>query len=206
MDLCADPFDGEGCRHATPRLLIVPGLRDSGDAHWQTWLQRMHRHAVRVVQDDWETPDLTRWSERIARTLDRSGPGPWLVAAHSFGVLALAHHLGRGADERLAAALLVAPADPRKFGVQDQLPHDRLPLQATLVGSQTDPWMPVDQAGQWARRWGAHFVNLGDAGHVNAESGHGPLPLARRWVMATGQHLVAARRSRWAAGPLAISS
>jgi predicted alpha/beta hydrolase family esterase len=104
-------------RH-TPRLLIVPGLRDSGPAHWQTWLQSLHRGSLRVVQRDWHTPDLDRWALRIASTLERAGPGaPWLVAAHSFGCLALARHIALHGADGLAGALLVAPADPDKFGV-----------------------------------------------------------------------------------------
>lgn len=199
-----------GCGAPPPRLLIVPGLHDSGPEHWQSWLQGLYRHSVRVVQDDWHTPDLVRWSDRIATTLERAGPGPWLVVAHSFGVLALVHHLARHAGSRavgdgdgIAAALLVAPADPVKFGVSEALPHTPLAPITTVVGSQTDPWMRIDEAHRWAGRWGSHFVNLGDAGHVNVESGHGPLPLARRWVMAMAQRLTRERRQAPARGSLA---
>lgn len=98
----------------TARLLIVPGLHDSGPAHWQTWLQAGDRHALRVEQRNWSTPDLARWSARIASTLERAGPGPWVAVAHSFGCLALVHHLAQRPGTGLAAALLVAPADPDK--------------------------------------------------------------------------------------------
>ncbi|HML28972.1 MAG TPA: alpha/beta hydrolase, partial [Hyphomicrobium sp.] len=33
-------------------------------------------------------------------------------------------------------------------------------------------------AERWARAWGADFVNLGAAGHINAEAGFGPWPEA----------------------------
>ena len=46
-----------------------------------------------------------------------------------------------------------------------------------LVGSDTDPWMRADSARAWSRLWGSHFVNLGDVGHINVESGFGPLPV-----------------------------
>ena len=167
----------------TPRLLIVPGLHDSGAAHWQSWLQALHHDAVRVEQDDWEHPDLARWAGRIAQTLARHGGGPWLVAAHSFGCLALARHVVLRPDLPLAAALLVAPADPDKFGVGASLPHAALGLPSTLVASDTDPWMSAAKATLWAGRWGSELINLGDAGHINAEAGFGPLPLAQRWVM-----------------------
>jgi predicted alpha/beta hydrolase family esterase len=128
-----------------PRLLIVPGLQDSGPAHWQSWLQAHYRHSLRVVQRDWTDPDLERWAARIGATLDRAGPGPWIAAAHSFGCLALARHLADRPDSLLRAVLLVAPAEPDKFGLAEALPQRALPVPALLVGSQTDPWMSVAQ-------------------------------------------------------------
>ncbi|HZT55065.1 MAG TPA: alpha/beta hydrolase, partial [Burkholderiaceae bacterium] len=127
------------------RLLIVPGLHDSGDAHWQTDLQRHHRHARRVQQHDWSVPDLEAWADHVLDTLAAEPGGhekaPWLAVAHSFGCLALARALLRGAPG-IAAAVLVAPADPLKFGVAESLPCRPLPVPSTLVASRTDPWMP----------------------------------------------------------------
>jgi hypothetical protein len=167
------------------RLLVIPGLRDSGPAHWQSWLQARSPGAVRVNQRDWGTPDLQRWSARIDNTLARSGAGRWLAVAHSFGVLALAEHLARVPDSPIVAALLVAPADPAKFGLGENLPDSPLPRPTTLVASSNDPWMPLPVAARWASRWGCPLVNLGAAGHVNAESGYGPLPLAEHWLRTT---------------------
>ena len=45
-----------------------------------------------------------------------------------------------------------------------------------MMASDTDPWLPAAAARSWAHRWGARFVNLGDAGHVDAATGFGPLP------------------------------
>jgi hypothetical protein len=83
----------------------------------------------------------------------------------------------------IAAALFVAPAEPDKFGVAGLLPRERLRIPSALVASVSDPWMSAASARGWAARWGCHWVNLGDAGHINAESGFGPLPFARRWVL-----------------------
>ena len=167
-----------------PRLLVIPGLHDSGPAHWQSWLQSLHRGALRVRQHDWKTPDLERWATRIASFEANAGGTPFIAVAHSFGCLALVRHLALQPTSGIVAALFVAPADPDKFGVAAQLPQQRLGVPSTLVASSSDPWMSTAQAQRWAQRWGSHFVNLGDAGHVNAESGHGPLPLAARWVNA----------------------
>lgn len=185
----------------TARLLIVPGLHDSGSTHWQSWLQGLYRDSVRVVQRDWHTPDLARWSARIASTLDRAGPGPWIAVGHSFGCLALAHHLAAQPRPAIQAALLVAPAEPDRFGLAEDLPQRRLPVMSTVVASQNDPWMSAASAQRWAQRWGSHWINLGDAGHINTEAGFGPLPLARRWVMAVEQRLSRERRPALASFP-----
>lgn len=164
------------------RLLVVPGLRDSGPAHWQTWLQQQHGDAVRVTQRDWLQPDLARWSGRIDSLLDRAGPGRFVAVAHSFGVLALVDHLARRPDSPIDAVLLVAPADPDKFGLGESLSRQALTRPATLVASSNVPWMPLAAATRWAARWRCPLVNLGRAGHINAESGFGPLPLATDWL------------------------
>ncbi len=169
------------------RVMVIPGLRNSGEAHWQTWLQGQYRGAVRVQQDDWEQPDVEAWSRRIEQTIARaSADTEWVAVAHSFGCLALTHHLAQQAGVeglgRIRSALLVAPADPDKFGIGDQLPDEGLGIPSTLIASETDPWMPLDRAKLWARAWGSRLVNLGDAGHINVESGYGPWPLGRYWV------------------------
>ena len=169
-------FQGEAVR-----VLIVPGLHDSGEAHWQTELQRHHRHARRVQQHDWSVPSLEAWADRVLDTLAAEPLGPWVAVAHSFGCLALVRALLRGAPN-IEATVLVAPADPLKFGVAEWLPCQPLPVPTTLVASRTDPWMPFGSAVNWSRVWGSQLVDLGDAGHINVASGHGPWPLGRQIV------------------------
>ncbi len=171
------------------RLLIIPGLNDSPPDHWQSWLQSHRRDAVRVVQHNWTKPELDRWAARIGSTLARSGTGRWIAVAHSFGVLALARYLAMAPDAGITAALLVAPAEPDKFGLGDLMPTRALPITATLVLSRSDPWLGHAAGRRLAARWGCHVVDLGDAGHINVQSGHRSLPLARRWVLASQQRL-----------------
>lgn len=184
------------CGAGAARLLIVPGLNDSPSGHWQSTLQASHRDAVRVVQRDWKSTDLERWAGRIGSTLARAGHGPWIAVAHSFGVLALAQHLAQQPDSPVAAALLVAPADPDRFGLGSALPTRRLPVAATMVLSRTDPWLSLADGQRWAARWGCHVVDLGDAGHINLASGFRSLPFAARWVTQVQQRL--AREARMA--------
>ena len=176
--------------HRTPRLLIVPGLPGSEPTHWQTWLQGRFEGAQRVRLRDWKSLDLERWAERIGTTLDRAGDGPWIAAAHSFRCLALARHLQLRPHSAIRAALFVAPAEPDKFGVAALLPQRRLAIASAVVASDTDPWMSTASARRWAQRWGSSYTSLGDAGHINAASGFGPLPLAQRWVDAARERLL----------------
>lgn len=174
-------------RYSPIRVLIIPGLHNSGPGHWQTWLQTQYSDAVRVEQADWQQADLIAWSARIEETLSRSAPDTqWVAVAHSFGCLALAEHLRRQHGRRhsnqggIQRALMVAPADPVKFQVADHLrSKGGLGIAAQVVGSENDPWMPAVRAQEWALHWEAGFLNLGAVGHINAESGFGPWPLAR---------------------------
>lgn len=176
-------------RELRARLLVVPGLHDSGPAHWQSWLESLNRDALRVKQRDWSDPELDRWAGRIASTMERDTKARWVVAAHSFGCLALARLAALRPDLPVEAALLVAPADPDRFGVAGLLPQAALPFSSTLVASQTDPWLSSAKARLWSQRWRSHGLDLGDAGHINAEAGFGPLPMAQRWVTAMRQRL-----------------
>lgn len=154
--------------------LIIPGLKSSGPAHWQSWFEQHIPGTVRVVQRDWHDANLADWSSRVRRDISRT-PGRLLIVAHSFGVLA-AVQAANDLDGRIAGALLVAPADPETFSVADYLPARPMSFPSVVVASTNDPWMTLDRAAHWADVWGADLVNLGEAGHINAESGFGPWP------------------------------
>lgn len=181
------------CGPPLPRLLTVPGLHGSGDEHWQTWLERRHRGSVRVVQDDWSAADLDVWAARIATTRARHPGSIWIAVAHSFGSLALLRHLQQAGPGGIAAALLVAPADPHRFGAERAL-FGPVPLPDTLlVASRNDPWLTMTAARAWAQVWGIPVLEAGDLGHINVASGHGAWPLGQRLVQRRLQAWHAAR-------------
>jgi predicted alpha/beta hydrolase family esterase len=154
--------------------LIVPGLHSSGPDHWQTWFEQRIPGTVRVIQRDWRLASLPDWASRVRREIDRI-PGRLWIVAHSFGALA-AVQAAEDHNERIAGAMLVAPADPEKFGVADYLPDEALAFRTVVVASTNDDWMRLERAAYWADRWAAELVILGAAGHINAESGFGPWP------------------------------
>jgi hypothetical protein len=182
MNSLHTPHDRAAPAAAHPRLVIVPGLHGSGAEHWQSWLHGQVAGSVRVEQDAWSTADLDAWSARVADTVAALGAGPHVVVAHSFGCLATVRALARRPGLDVAQLLLVAPAEPNRFDVGTALPQSRLAVRSCVVGSDDDPWMTATQAHAWALRWGSDWINLGNAGHVNVDSGYGPFPLAREWA------------------------
>lgn len=163
-------------------VVIVPGWRDSGPGHWQSlWAERLPG-AVRVVQDDWETPSRAAWVSTLEATV-LAAPYPVVIVAHSLGCIATAH-MGAQAAARVRGALLVAPADPERRAVLSDfapVPYAPLPYRSVLVASANDPFCPIRLAGAYARSWGSEFVRLQQAGHINVDSGHGEWPLG--WAL-----------------------
>ena len=160
------------------QTIIVPGWRDSGPGHWQSlWAERMPQ-ALRVVQEDWATPNRDAWVATLEKAVLASDK-PVVIVAHSLGCIA-AVHLPPDAAARIHGALLVAPADPERKAVLSSfapVPSSPLPYRSVLVASSNDPFCPVRLAGAYARAWGSEFVRMQNAGHINIDSGHGEWPL-----------------------------
>lgn len=175
---CSKGDDAELARTRSS-FLIVPGLNDSDAGHWQTRWQRDYG-LPRVVQPQWNVPDIDVWAQTLERYVGVFA-SPVVLLAHSFGCLTTAFAAAR-LRNRIAAALLVAPPDPNKFGIAARLPASCLPFPSIMVGSRNDPWMDIDWAQWWAGSWGSVFIDIGAAGHINTASGFGEWP--RGWELA----------------------
>lgn len=156
------------------KILIVPGLRNSGPGHWQTWFEATLPGTRRVQQADWERTCLADWAARVRAEIDASPAPVWLVA-HSFGCLA-AVTAGFTRPTRIRGALLVAPADPERFQAPAAELEKKLAFPSLVIASSNDPWVKGDVAASWAGQWGSDFLDIGPAGHINVASGHGPWP------------------------------
>ncbi|HEV7817008.1 MAG TPA: alpha/beta hydrolase [Janthinobacterium sp.] len=172
------------------RVLLVPGLNNSGPGHWQSRWQALHPAFERVEQDDWDQPDLREWAARLDQVRARERRSTLLVA-HSFGCLTSVASIA-GDPRGIAGVLLVAPADPDKFGVAAALPHHELPCPSIVISSSDDPWMNIGSAALWARRWGSEFIAAGALGHINGESGLGDWPFGQARLRALAELALAA--------------
>lgn len=176
------PPGDDAIRAAAERcaLVLVPGRYNSGPEHWQSIWEREVPVWHRIEQRNWDDPDVLRWADSIGRVLAGTRK-PAILAGHSLGALAACVAADRWPG-RVAGLFLVAPAEPGRFDAEDEVPARRLPGRSLVVASQTDPFMSFERAQHWAGLWGSEVVDLGDAGHINAESGFGPWRYGRELV------------------------
>lgn len=154
--------------------LIVPGINGSGPDHWQTHWEKRDAHFKRVVQEDWDNPELNVWIKPLNAQVN-AYPGSWIVA-HSLGCLLIASQEFKG-DVR--GAFLVAPPNPRGPGFPNvarsfqKISDVKLAFRSVVVASENDPYSSLDFAKQCASTWGSEFVSVGSKGHINSASGLG---------------------------------
>ncbi|MEY4721752.1 MAG: hypothetical protein RIQ46_1477 [Pseudomonadota bacterium] len=170
-----------------PLVLIVPGLENSGPAHWQSIWERQRGDCERVELGMWDRPHRNTWVNQLNLAI-RSANRPVVLVAHSLGCLAVAWWAQLeqpAADNPVIGALLVAPPDVDFFPLDDRLtafsptPSQPLPFPAILVGSHSDPYLGYRAARRLARTWGCRFADAGRVGHINAESGIGEWPFGQ---------------------------
>lgn len=159
------------------KVLLLPGIGDSGPEHWQSRWQAAWPNYQRVVQRDWENPRRDEWVEALEQAVARAGADTRLVA-HSLGCLLVAHWL-QTTRLSVAGALLVAVPDPEGAAFPKQaigfapVPRTRLDCPSVVVASRDDPYATPDFARSCATAWGSRFVDIGEAGHINAASALG---------------------------------
>jgi uncharacterized protein len=162
-------------------ILIIPGVRSSGPEHWQSLWEAKLPSSRRVVQDDWERPELAAWGGRIVEEVERAA-GPVVLLAHSLGVLATVHAAPFLAG-KVKGAFLVAPPSQNILSIVEgidpaflTLPTDPLAFPAVLVASRNDKYSSFEESAALAKALGAKLVDAGYSGHINSESGYGPWP------------------------------
>ena len=162
-------------------ILVLPGWQNSGPEHWQSLWEAEHGYA-RIDQHDWLRPLRGDWIARLEDVLLQQN-GPTVLVAHSLGCLLVAAWASHSSNtHRVSAALLVAPGDTEREELRPVLtswspiPLKPLPFRSVLVGSRNDPYCSFERAGQFASAWGSEWVDAGEVGHINAESGLGAWP------------------------------
>jgi len=157
-------------------LLIVPGLGDSGKEHWQNYWLTKYENSRKVIQNDWDRPILADWLNKLNEAI-AAIDGKIIIVAHSLAAALVTHWSTTNNTQKIAGALLVAPADvdsrshtPEETWNFSPIPLAELDYPSIVVTSSNDPYISVERAQFLAEQWGSAFVNIGPKGHLNSDS------------------------------------
>jgi len=182
---------------APPTVVMVPGLRDHVEDHWQTLLAAKLARTVAVPRLGKGVLSCAAWIEALEATL-RAIEGPVLLVAHSAGVMIVAHW-ARLHRRPIEGALLATPPDlvtPMPPGYPSlqalaqhgwiPVPHAKLRFPSIVAASSNDPLASPERVAALARDWGASLFDAGDVGHLNPAAGFGEWPAALDLLQSLG--------------------
>jgi len=161
------------------KVLIIPGLNNSGPQHWQSLWERDFNFE-RVIQQDWDTPECDDWIKAIDLAVGRHN-GNVILVGHSLAcatIVIWAQKYGKV----VKGALLVSPSDTEADSYPlvttgfTPMPLNKLSFPSIMVASTNDFYVTPDRARYFANRWGSELTFIGDASHINAQAGFGPWP------------------------------
>lgn len=180
---------------SSPSILFVPGLRDHVEEHWQTICAHKLPGSQTVPPLEADKLSCAARVEALQAALRRID-GPVVLAAHSAGVMIVAHWARKYGHVRpIQGALLATPADlerPLPVGYPAieaieangwlPIPREPLTFPSIMAASTNDPLGSFEQVREMARDWGSRLVNLGDVGHLNPAAGFGEWPQAMEFL------------------------
>lgn len=168
-------------------ILFVPGLRDHVANHWQTLLAAElpgSRTVPPLAHEKLSCAARVAALDEALAAID----GPVILAAHSAGVLMVAHW-ARRPTRSIKGALLATPPDieqplPAGYPTFGELqsngwlpvPVEPLPFPSIVAASSNDPLASLERVTHLARCWASRVAPLGEVGHLNPASGFGPWP------------------------------
>jgi len=171
-------------------FLIVPGLRDHVDNHWQTLLAAKLPNAHTVAPLEADKLSCAARVEALQAALEKID-GPVILVAHSAGVMMVAHW-AQTYSRPIKGALLATPADaesafpegyPSTATLREHgwlpIPRKPLPFPSLLAASRNDPLASFSRLQQLAADWQSELVDLGEVGHLNPAAGFGEWPEAQ---------------------------
>lgn len=157
--------------------LIVPGLGNSGPKHWQSFFEESGENFHRIQQTEWDAPNCEDWINTIDRAVQGYSLPSVVLIGHSLGCAAIVHW-AKNWNRAIKGAMLVAPSDPESANYDfpatgfTPLPLQRLSFKSIVIASEDDPWVSIERAALFAKKWGSEFISIGKAGHINVGSGH----------------------------------
>jgi len=159
-------------------ILILPGLGNSEETHWQTLWEKQFPEFIRVQQADWETPVCEDWITTLDSEILKHNPEDVILVGHSLACATIVFWANRF-KRTIKGALLVAPSDteaesypPGTKGFTP-MPLTKLNFPTLTIASSNDYYVTLERATFFAKEWGSELITIGEAGHINVASGFG---------------------------------
>ena len=158
------------------KLLILAGLGNSGEKHWQSYWLRKFENSSKLIHTNWEQPILEDWLSNLTEAISKID-SPTILVAHSLAVSMVLHWAEANNNSNIIGALLVAPADvdsqdhtPETIWNFSPMPTKKLKFPSVVITSANDPYISHIKAEYFAKMWGSDFINIGKKGHINSDS------------------------------------
>jgi uncharacterized protein len=158
-------------------ILILPGLGNSGEGHWQTIWENQFGF-TRVQQHNWDAPVCSDWIDTLDREVLKRDQKNIILVGHSLACCTVAFW-AKKYNRKVKGALLVAPSDteadsypPGTTGF-NPMPLNEIPFPTLTITSSNDFYITVERAQVFADAWKSKLTNIGEAGHINVASGFG---------------------------------
>ncbi len=161
------------------QYLIVPGVTNSSENHWQSrWEREFPDKFRRIQQTEWDRPVCSDWIAKIETDVQETGWENVILVAHSLGCIAVANW-AKEFGTKIKGAFLVGPSDCEAASYRFEtkgfapIPREPLPFPSVVVASTNDQYITLERAVQFADAWGSDLVNVGAKGHINPGAGFG---------------------------------
>lgn len=155
----------------------IPGLRNSGEDHWQTlWEKKYPNDFIRIEQDNWEEPDCEAWTNRLEEVLSQHDLSEAILIGHSVGCATIVNWFKKF-NHQIKGALLVAPSDVERgdypLYITGFIPlHlEQLPFPSIVVASTDDHVVDFERAEYFADIWGSELEVIEAGGHLEGSIG-----------------------------------
>ncbi len=169
------------------KLLLLHGWGGSDWPHWQAWLAAEVAKEYGTVSFPLirhpHYPHLNRWRKEVLGHLEDFRPDT--VVTHSLAGTLWFHLAYEQRLREIERLILVAPPslhtelETISSFYPCPLPERLYAKEATMVVSDNDPYITLDEARELAAHFACELKILPSAGHINAESGYGEWP----WIL-----------------------
>jgi len=172
------------------KVLILHGWGGSPYPHWQAWL------ATELIKQNYEVsfpslpnrdfPKFQEWIDFTQKEVEHFNPD--IVVCHSLGNILWFHLLQRINIKTIDKLLLVAPVR-KECNIEElgsffpyEVPRDLHAKKALMIVSTNDIYLNLHEANELQHELNINMSILEDAGHINEESGFGPLNEVLEWI------------------------